>query len=98
MITTMQIKINAIEQGQQKPNFWNNIHFHPTDAVEDIWGQDILDKLAADGSARYVRLYTMFEDVVSRNEQGQLVFDFSAQDVRLVTRCSRAPSLPLMPH
>ncbi|MBQ7178235.1 MAG: hypothetical protein IJS08_12535 [Victivallales bacterium] len=83
MQTTMQIKINAIEQGQQKPNFWNNIHFHPTDAVEDIWGQDILDKLAADGSARYVRLYTMFEDVVTRDEEGKLVFDFSAQDVRL---------------
>ena len=79
----MDIKVNSIAQGQYRQNFWNNIHFHPTDAVEDIWGQEILDKLSADGSARYVRLYTMFEDIVSRNEKGELVFDFSQQDVRL---------------
>ena len=79
----MNISVDASASGKNKPNFWNNIHFHPTDAVEDLWGQDILNKVAVDGSARYVRLYTMFEDVVSRKENGELKFDFSEQDVRL---------------
>lgn len=76
------ITLNARAEGISKPNFWNNIHFHPTDAVEDIWGQEILEKLR-DGSARYVRLYTMFEDIVTRDEDGTLRFDFSDQDKRL---------------
>ncbi len=79
----MKIQVNAKQPGIEKNNFWNNIHFHPTDAVEDIWGQEILDKLAADGAARYVRLYTMFEDIVTRNKDGALEFDFSQQDIRL---------------
>ena len=75
------LHLNALSSGIQKPNFWNNIHFHPTDAVEDLWGHEILEKLR-DGSARYIRLYTMFEDVVTRNADGTLQFDFSEQDKR----------------
>ena len=79
----MNIVINTAEKGTALPNFWNNMHFHPTDAVEDRWGQQILDKIAADRSVQYVRLYTMFEDIVTRDETGKLVFDFSDQDRRL---------------
>lgn len=79
----MQLTLNAASCGKSNPNFWNNVHFHPTDAVEDIWGGEILDKLARDGSARYLRLYAMFEDIVSRDEDGNLIFDFSEQDRRL---------------
>lgn len=75
------LKLNSRAEGLSKPNFWNNIHFHPTDAVEDLWGQEILEKLR-DGSARYIRLYTMFEDVVTRCADGTLQFNFSEQDKR----------------
>jgi len=75
--------INAAEKGAALHNFWNNMHFHPTDAVEDMWGKQILDQVAADQIAQYVRLYTMFDDIVTRDETGKLVFDFSDQDKRL---------------
>lgn len=79
----MELVINAAGSGTALRNFWNNMHFHPTDAVEDLWGREILDRVAADRSAQYVRLYTMFEDIVTRDETGKLVFDFSDQDRRL---------------
>ena len=78
----MQVNINAAAGGQIKKNFWNNVHFHPTDAVEDIWGQTILNKFKEQKCAQYLRLYTMFEDMVTRDENGNLVFDFSEQDKR----------------
>ena len=78
----MQLSLNAALPGEKKSNFWNNVHFHPTDAVEDIWGGEILDNFAKDGSARYLRLYAMFEDIVTRDEEGKLQFDFSEQDKR----------------
>ncbi|MBQ7694572.1 MAG: hypothetical protein IJT50_05560 [Lentisphaeria bacterium] len=80
---SFELAIDASEKGKNLPNFWSNIHFHPTDAVEDMWGKNILDQVAADGSARYVRLYAMFEDIVSRDDDGNLRFDFSEQDKRL---------------
>ena len=64
-------------------NFWNNVHFHPTDAIEDGWGQKILDQIAEDGAARTVRMYTMFEDIVSLDESGNLCYDFTLNDLRL---------------
>jgi len=79
----MALTIHADAPGLTRRNFWNNVHFHPTDAVEDLWGREILDRWAADGTAQYLRLYTMFEDIVSRDAQGNLVFDFSEQDARL---------------
>ena len=78
----MQTCITLPASGKSLPNFWNNIHFHPTDAVEDLWGQEILRKFADQQSAQYLRLYAMFEDMVTRNENGELVFDFSEQDKR----------------
>ena len=79
----MDFVIDAAGKGTPLHNFWNNIHFHPTDAVEDMWGKNILDQVAADRSARYVRLYAMFEDIVTRDATGKLCFDFSEQDKRL---------------
>jgi len=64
-------------------NFWNHIHFHPTDAIEDDWGRRILDLVSRDGAARYVRIYAMLEDIVSRDESGRLSFDFAASDKRI---------------
>ena len=79
----MAFAIHAGAAGTVRRNFWNNVHLHPTDAVEDLWGQEILNRWAADGTAQYLRLYTMFEDMVSRDGDGTLVFDFSDQDRRL---------------
>ena len=79
----MNLTLDASLHGKSNPNFWNNVHFHPTDAVEDIWGQEILEKFAQDRSARYLRLYAMFEDIVTRDSDGKLRFDFSEQDRRL---------------
>ena len=77
------IKIFADRPQRKIENFWNNIHFHPTDAIEDEWGQKILDCVAEDGAARMVRMYTMFEDIVSMNENGKLCYDFTLNDIRL---------------
>ena len=78
----MLLNVNAAATGERKRNFWNNVHFHPTDAVEDVWGQTILNKFSDQKCAQYLRLYSMFEDVVSRDANGNLVFDFSEQDKR----------------
>ena len=77
------MKIRVDSQGTPLANFWNHIHFHPTDAIEDEWGQKILNDVAADGVARTVRMYAMFEDMVTRDDQGQLHFDFTENDVRM---------------
>ena len=77
------LKINANKTVKRIENFWNNIHFHPTDAIEDDWGQRILDKVAEDRVARMVRMYTMFEDIVSLGEDGKLKYDFTLNDIRI---------------
>jgi len=77
----MNICVKA--NGTPLNNFWNHFHFHPTDAIEDAWGQKILDDVAADKAARTVRMYTMFEDIVTRDEKGTLQFDFTENDVRM---------------
>lgn len=71
------------EQMQYQPNFWSNCLFHPTDAVEDPWGKQILDRMAEDKAIRTVRIYTMFEDIVYLDEDGSLQFDFRISDLRL---------------
>ena len=68
---------------KKQKNFWNNCLFHPTDAVEDPWGRRILDRMAKDGSIRSVRIYTMFEDIVYLDEEGNLAYDFRLNDLRL---------------
>lgn len=77
------IKINANCTIQQIDNFWNHIHFHPTDAIEDEWGKHILNQISQDKSAQYIRIYAMLEDVVKRNRTGKLTYDFAATDQRL---------------
>ncbi|MBO5452729.1 MAG: hypothetical protein J6A69_02055 [Clostridia bacterium] len=68
---------------RQQKNFWNNCLFHPTDAVEDAWGKRILDRMAEDKSIHTVRIYTMFEDIVLMDENGNLTYDFRLNDLRL---------------
>lgn len=76
------LKINT-EVIKRQENFWNHCLFHPTDAVEDAWGKRILDRLSADGSIQTVRIYTMFEDIVLKDENGKLTYDFRVNDLRL---------------
>ena len=64
-------------------NFWNNIHFHPTDAIEDDWGRRILDQVSRDRAADYIRIYAMLEDVVGRDAHGKLTYQFEETDRRL---------------
>ena len=68
---------------RDRANVWNNITFAPTDAVEDSWGKRILDKIAEDGAAKTVRIYTMFEDIVYYDGDGVLRYDFRVNDLRL---------------
>ena len=63
--------------------FWNNFHFHPTDAIEDDWGQRILNQAAEDGVGDMVRMYAMLEDIVSMDADGGLHYDFTLNDQRL---------------
>lgn len=77
------IKVQANKLIKELHNFWSNIHFHPTDAIEDDWGKAILNRVSEDGAARSVRMYAMLEDIVSRNEKGELTYDFSLNDQRL---------------
>ena len=68
---------------KKQPNFWNGCLFHPTDAIEDDWGKRILDQIAEDKACHTVRIYTMFEDIVSVDEAGNLCFDFTLSDIRM---------------
>lgn len=77
------ISIKADCTTREIRNFWNHIHFHPTDAIEDDWGKYILDHVSSDGAAQYIRIYAMLEDIVSRGEKGNLTYDFCATDYRL---------------
>lgn len=79
----VDIEINASGKRTKINNFYNAIHFHPTDAIEDKWGQNILNRIAGDKAASFVRIYSMFEDIVSRDEKGNLVYDFELNDKRI---------------
>lgn len=79
----MQFFIDANTSVKKVHNFWNHIHFHPTDAIEDAWGQRILDRVALDGAAQTVRMYAMLEDIVTISPDGKLQYDFSLNDTRL---------------
>ncbi len=70
-------------------NFWNHMVFHPTNAIEDDWGQAHLDKLAEGKAVQMVRIYAMFEECVTQGEKGELVFDFTKTDYRLDSLISR---------
>ncbi len=77
------IEIDSTKIIKKQKNFWNHIHFHPTDAIEDDWGKAILERIADDHVAQTVRLYAMLEDVVFENPDGSLRYDFSLTDTRL---------------
>lgn len=68
---------------KKQQNFWNHALFHPTDAVEDAWGMRLLDRFAADGAVKTVRIYAMLEDIVYLDDDGRLQYDFRVSDLRL---------------
>ena len=79
----MNITVNAKESRHTIKNFWNHLHFHPADAIEDLWGREIIDKISEDKGAQYIRLHAMLEDIVFRDEQCRLSYDFRISDQRL---------------
>ena len=74
--------INTQKTVKKLENFWNNIHFHPTDAIEDEWGQRILDEVSREKVAQTVRMYAMLEDIVTLVD-GKLHYNFTENDIRL---------------
>jgi len=79
----MKFIVDTSKTVKQLNNFWNHIHFHPTDAIEDDWGQRILNRVADDGVAKTVRMYAMLEDIVTMDEKGNLQYDFTLNDTRM---------------
>lgn len=79
----MKITVDANRVTKNVHNFWNHIHFHPTDAIEDDWGQRILNRVAEDKVAKTVRFYAMLEDIVTIDENGKLHYDFTLNDTRI---------------
>ena len=63
--------------------FWNHCLFHPTDAIEDPWGKRIIDRFEKDKSIGTIRIYAMLEDIVYTDEDGNLLYDFRINDLRL---------------
>ncbi len=76
------IKISS-EIVRKQHNFWNHIHFHPTDAIEDEWGQRYLGEVSDAKVANTVRMYAMLEDIVTCDADGELCYDFTENDVRM---------------
>ena len=74
--------VNIDTQGKKTKvnNFWNSLHFHPTDAIEDEWGQRIIDSIADNRAANFVRIYAMLEDIVSKDDKGNLIYDFTLNE------------------
>ena len=60
------IKISDKVLKKQK-NFWNDVLFHPTDAVEDSWGKRIIDRFAEDKS-----VYNAADDAENYTADGTL--------------------------
>lgn len=79
----MATEVYTSEKIKKLHNFWNCIHFHPTDAIEDDWGQRILNRVAEDKAAHLVRMYAMLEDIVTMDDEGKLHYDFTLNDQRL---------------
>jgi len=77
------IRIFTDKKEKDLKNFWGHIVFHPPNAIEDDWGRLYLDKIAEDGAAKTVRIYSMFEEMVTLDENGEMQFDFSKNDARI---------------
>lgn len=79
----MNTIIHTSQTVKKQHNFWNGLHFHPTDAIEDDWGKKILDTVAEDNVADMIRMYAMLDDIVTEDTQGNLQYDFTQNDIRL---------------
>lgn len=77
------IKIFSDKKEKDLKNFWGHIVFHPTNAIEDDWGKLYLDKIAEDGAAKTIRIYSMFEESVTLDENGEIQYDWSMNDYRI---------------
>ena len=77
------IRIFTDKKEKDLKNFWGHIVFHPTNAIEDDWGKEQLNKISEDGAAKTVRMYSMFEEMVTLDASGEMVFDFSKNDARI---------------
>lgn len=77
------IKIFCDRKEKDLVNFWSHIVFHPTDAIEDDWGRQQLERMAQDKAVRSVRIYTVFEEMFTLDEQGEIRADFSKNDYRI---------------
>ena len=80
---TAKFRVYADQKDKDLKNFWNHVVFHPTDAIEDDWGQAVLERIYQDKAVRTVRIYTMFEEIVTLDENGQMQYDFTNNDFRL---------------
>ncbi len=83
------ITIDAKKKQKDFVRFWDGFVFHPTDAIEDDWGQRILDRISSDKAAKMVRIYTMMEDIVTLDENGEMRYNFVLNDYRLDYLLSR---------
>lgn len=77
------IKIFCDKKEKELVNFWNHMVFHPTNSIEDDWGKEHLEKLASDKAVQIVRIYSMFEECVTQDENGNLQYDFTKNDYRI---------------
>ncbi|MBQ4315752.1 MAG: hypothetical protein IJC42_00490, partial [Oscillospiraceae bacterium] len=77
------IKVFCDQKEKDLKNFWGHIVFHPTNAIEDDWGKAYLDKIAEDGAAKTIRIYSMFEESVTLGDNGEIKYDFSLNDKRI---------------
>ena len=78
-----EIHIYSSKKEKNLTHFWSGMVFHPTDAIEDDWGQRILDRISVDKAVRCVRIYAMLEDIVTVGQDGKLRYDFTLNDLRL---------------
>lgn len=79
----MEITLDVQNKEQIIENFWNCVHFHPTEAIEEAWGQKIIRTMEKDHAVSFMRIYAMLEEIVSEDETGSLTFDFTENDARI---------------
>ncbi len=77
------IRIFCDKKEKDLYNFWNHMVFHPTNAIEDDWGQMHLDKLASEHAVQMVRIYSLFEESVTLGADGNIKYDFTMNDFRI---------------
>lgn len=79
----MNITVFQNQVTHKTARYWNHFVFHPTDAIEDDWGQRILNQCAADGVGEFVRIYSMFEDIYTLDDNGEILEDYELNDLRI---------------